>query len=235
MKNHLIYFFILFQAITFKTNAQVSGSYWCNPKMGLFNSFNLVLFNNNTYYCELADEGDDDINGIPFSYGTYKLSHDTIILTDMLNSYKILIKKRSNKLKIIKSFKWMQSLELNYVGSSTGWIDIQNVLRHQIIRIQTEKNIINKKGSLIDKPKLLLGNYKNQNGLELKLKNNKYEYYRFEGFNISEGTWKQVGNILMLYDSNIRASFKMLITKESNLISSFLPANFVDMTFKKYP
>jgi len=91
MKSHFICFLILFQTITFKINAQISGSYWCNPKMGLFNSFDLVLFNNNTYYCEIAEETDDDINGISFSYGTYKLSHDTIILTDMLNSYKILM------------------------------------------------------------------------------------------------------------------------------------------------
>jgi hypothetical protein len=129
----------------------------------------------------------------------------------------------------------MQSLELNYVCSPSGWTDIQNELRLQICKIQSERNIIYSKGSLFDKTKLLLGKYKNKEGLELKLTNNKYEYYRFEGFNISEGTWKQVGNILVLYDRNISATFKILITNESNLISSYLPANFENMVFEKYP
>lgn len=235
MKNQFANLLFVLLAISLKINAQISGEYFCKTKMDNFNDFYLVFFYNGTYSSLLSENTCELITDFGISFGTYKLLHDTIVLTDKLNNYKILIKNQSNKLIILKSFKWMKSLQLKYSGTPSEWIETQNLVIDSIQKIQSKGNIIFQKGDLYFSARLVLGTYKNLEGMELKFTKDKYKFYVNQEFNLSEGTWKQVGNILLLYDSNIGATFKMLLTKENKLISSYLPANFGYMVFEKNP
>ncbi len=50
--------------------------------------------------------------------------------------------------------------------------------------------------------------------------------------NLSEGVWNKKGNLLILFDSSIKAPFYILIS-EKYLISKLLPTDYNGCTFVK--
>lgn len=238
MKNIILSVLLLCQLSSSENTFQISGVYSCDIKSSIFNTCVIVFFKTNEYYIEFENEpqkGSDDIGYFPFSYGIYKASHDTILLIDKINNYKIVLKKYSNSLKVIQSFKWMQSCEFSHsLSPSSNWINSKVIYKDKTLKILQKKKTFKKTGSQFIKSNLHSGKYSNESGYKLELNNKNYKF-TILGFILSEGMWEKRSNNLILRDSNLKAVFKLLIINDHKLISSYLPGDFEGIAFEFSP
>lgn len=182
----------------------------------------LYLYKNGVYEVILEEQETDDIVlNILVSYGVYALKDKQLHLSDKFNGFKMLFELQNEVLIARKSFNWLANKR--FTKSTFQIWDNPSFLKSKIKPLN--KNQLGLKQKYDNKTFFGIGMYENEQGFHISLQaNNKYKF-DYKQIVLSEGSWSQNGNVLILYDAYLENSFYILIGKDG-LLSRFFPGEY---------
>ncbi|MBK6967374.1 MAG: hypothetical protein IPH20_26630 [Bacteroidales bacterium] len=162
----------------------------------------------------------------PLSCGLYKTSGNIVTLTDKATELQMMIDTSNQRIRVIKSFSFLNGCTLNCLKGEGGDEEIRNhPLTHKMLIL--ERSAYNK--STNDEIDLIPGDYstnekagKPRYRLTLD-RDNKYQLF-INTLTLSEGIYTRNKNILLLYDTSLKHVFHLLIYKNM-LVSKLIPGD----------
>lgn len=160
------------------------------------------------------------------STGSYKTSENLVTLTDKATGLGMLIDSSNQRIRVIKSFSFLNGCTLNCLKGEGGDEKIRNFPLTQKMLI-LERSAYNK--STNDVFALIPGDYSTYDkpGKPRYLlsidRDNKYQLF-INTLKLSEGIYTRNKNILLLYDTTLKHVFHLLIYKNM-LASKLIPGD----------
>lgn len=182
---------------------------------------NINLFADNMYGITLTEHKYENPSNLIVSYGKYSIKDKLITFYDSYNGYKMIFSYSKNKLIGLQTFSWLHNVKFDYWDYSIEdeeYFNNENFssLKKEMIQFKQENKNINT---------LYFKEYNNQAKFNFCLKRPHLYKFSYKGFLISEGTFRRVGNKLIMYDSSLNYSFFALIGKEY-LFCKILPVDY---------
>jgi hypothetical protein len=183
-------------------------------------SCNINLFADGMYGITLTEHKYENPHVLIISYGKYSIKDKLITLPDSYNGYRMIFSYTKNKLIGLQTFSWLQNVKFDYwdygiENEEYFKNDNSSNLRKNIIQFNQENKPINT---------LYFKEY-NQAKFNFCLQRPHSYKFSYNGFLISEGTFKRGGNQLILYDPALNFSFYALVGKEY-LFCKILPIDY---------
>ncbi|MBL7906384.1 MAG: hypothetical protein JNL22_15280 [Bacteroidales bacterium] len=160
----------------------------------------------------------------PLSYGLYKTSGNIGTLTDKATELQMMFDTSNQRIRVIKSFSFLNGCTLNCLKGEGGDEDIRNFPLTQKMLI-LERSACNKStNDVIDHIPGDYSTYEKAGKPMYRLtieRDNKYQLF-INTLALSEGIYTRNKNILLLYDSTLKHVFHLLIFKNM-LVSKLIP------------
>jgi len=168
----------------------------------------------------LTDHTHENPYVLIISYGGYSIKGKLITLSDDYNGYQMIFSYSKNMLIGLKTFSWMQNVKFDYWDYGIENEEYFNKslpnLKKDIVRFNLENKHTNT---------LYFKEYNNQAKFSFCLQRpHSYKFF-YRDFLISEGTFKRIGNQLILHDSALNHLFYGLIGREY-LFCKILPFDY---------
>lgn len=173
----------------------------------------LDMSGDNENYILILGTSGTEINSIILSTGKLRFSNDSIILTDGINNLEIIYKRgRGFDYKAVKAFQFMLNSTIKLKGFGRSCLICDMLYRN---KINTPADT-----TVISADSLKGNSYQyDTNTILCFNRDNKYKY-TFNDLIISEGTWKNENNKLILLDSKLNHCFVAYIINPK-LITNF--------------
>lgn len=190
----------------------------------------LCFYENGNYDISIYEQLTLDIvAGFILSVGKYSKKNNKITLIDKNNGYKIILLTINRNLKVEQGFKFLKNKMFNY----SLYSDTKNSTEHTLFKnIDVSKE--RERQKQLNKKMLPFncGTYKNEEHLKLVIQQDNNYMLDYKNIHISEGSWKRVGNEIVLYDPLLKCSFYVFVT-DKGLNGKLLPGDFCDYLFHK--
>lgn len=193
-----------------------------------------VQLYNNAYGLELIYDKSHIV--VELSFGMYIKSGDTVLLHDMLYNFNLKAHITDSSITFVDGYQFLvgERLLLDEYSSVEAFDDyrsIQDALSEFHDKRATDALIFTDKLGNNGSDTFETGIYGGQrtgidsldaNGQHVEFTDSMYEY-RNDGYVLSKGLWKRVGNYLMLKDETLNTWFRLKITGNNTLYTDLLP------------
>ncbi|MEI6091902.1 MAG: hypothetical protein WCR42_15720 [bacterium] len=191
---------------------------------------NIYLYDEGNYeiHIESVYANSDFSYSLIISFGKYKIKNSNLLLKDQYNGVDFNFEYHNNFVIAKKFFKCYLNKTFkneNYYSSSKP-----QFLEYPPIPLNKERKNFKSNHKVANI--LYIGTYSKNNNIILDLnKSNKY-MFKYKGLLLSEGSWIREGNLLKLFDTNLKHNFYVFINKEV-LICKFFPYDSDEFILEK--
>lgn len=173
---------------------------------------------------------------VELSFGMYIKNGDTILLHDMLYNFNLKAHITDSSITFVDGYQFLvgERLLLNEYSSKLAFNDLKYT-EHTLSEVHNKRatdaliytNELDNTGSYKFETGMYAGKRTSVDSLDamgqhVEFTDSMYQY-RYDGYLISEGLWKRVGDYIMLKDETLNTWFRLKITGNNTLYTDLLP------------
>ena len=203
-------------------NAQFSGTFIYKTSDNS-TDFYIDFYIDDKYQIYFIEHATPDIQIVNvLSGGDFVMNNDTILFSDAILGFGMEATLRGKELEFVKSFSFLTNRRFIFqsgIGQECHFKDDPRLknLKQRRLDYKTRNQ------ELFD---LKFGVYGSDEGFKIEVQPDRLYQLIYKGFLLSEGKWARVGNELMLFDTNLKHFFHVLIGR-AQLISELLPGDYI--------
>lgn len=194
----------------------------------------IYLFKNGFYNVVFNEFETNDIVFVTIlSYGNFVVKQNRIVFTDMAHRYTMEMEINDNEIVVKRSFYFLKNSKFifyseNHESLPTELYSLVNVQKLKQERQNYQR--LHKDLFALDSGTYKSNELEHPHLLHIRLPN-QYQL-EYKDIVMSKGTWRRVGNELILFDTELKCSFYALIG-DKIIISKLVVGDYLEHVFKK--